>query len=603
MNSAPLPRLLVLDDLYGRVVPNGRNIERENLCAHFLWRDVTDDVATRLSPQKVLRPAAEVVFHRAQHPTAAIVGTTVENDVLSALEVVREGFTRALEKGEMPWTLVLIDLCFYTGEVTQASHRHASGMPQGRATDGDPARYFGLTLLQEIHRRFPELPLFLLSSKAREEVSLEFSERGALGLIARDATNGPDLLANALRNHGLLADPSGEIVGHSLPVLLALREARRATALQGNLFIRGERGTGKELLASYAHRDSAALRPQDRCPLVAVNSAVLHSDLFSSELFGIEPRTASGVEGKIGLVETADGGDLFLDEIADLPAEVQASLLRVLQEGRITRVGSRESRPVEVRFLSATNLDLEAAPKSFRTDLLDRLRTGGTLWLPPLRERKVDIPALVTRFVREAETRRPGTLRREIQPQALERLQAHDWPGNIRELRSCVFDAVNRFPDVEHLVAGHLRLPESASSRVSVPTSAASSESTPERMDLSTLILAQHATTFPQSEVDAWSGRFKELQDAQNKVCARYLQAALQATRRRTPSHPSGQVQIHPAMKLLTGDTGLSASRAADMIKRMLGPIELELEGDLKEALTIAIRLRPRGAKLNSSEG
>lgn len=145
-------------------------------------------------------------------------------------------------------------------------------------------------------------------------------------------------------------------------------------------------------MAGYAHRVGIDAEGGVGRPLVTVNSAVLRTDLFAAELFGIEPRTASGVAGKIGLVEAADGGNLFLDEIADMPLEAQATVLRVLQERRITRVGARESRSVDVSFLAATNADLERDPRGFRADLLDRLRLGGTLWLPPLRERKTYSP-------------------------------------------------------------------------------------------------------------------------------------------------------------------------------------------------------------------
>jgi sigma-54 dependent transcriptional regulator, acetoin dehydrogenase operon transcriptional activator AcoR len=133
-------------------------------------------------------------------------------------------------------------------------------------------------------------------------------------------------------------------------------------------------------LANYAHRVGKDASLREDCPFVAVNSAVLRTELFSSELFGIEPKTVSGVDAKIGLVEAAGGGDhLFLDEIADMPPEAQAVILRVLQERQITRIGARHSKTVDVRFLSATNADLECDPRGFRPDLLDRTRLGGTV--------------------------------------------------------------------------------------------------------------------------------------------------------------------------------------------------------------------------------
>lgn len=597
------PRILIIDDLFGRDLPDGRNVDRENLCAHLLLTDVTGDRAAYESRQKVTKPIVHAVFCRGQIPAMASIGALVENDVQTALAVLRHGWYDAIASGTLPWSMVLLDLCFYTGQVTEDSHRRAPGMPEGRPSDDNPQNYFGLILLDAIHREFPELPIFILSSKPREEVSLEFSRRGALGFIARDDLRGPELLNDALLQHGLLPDPTGEVVGNSVSILLALREARRAAPHRGNILIRGERGSGKEVLASYAHRVSASIEGRKSYPLVTVNSAVLRTDLFSSELFGIEPKTATGVAGKIGLIEAADGGDLFLDEIADMPPDAQAGVLRVLQERRITRVGARHSKAVDVRFISATNSDLESGPYGFRADLLDRLRLGGTLWLPPLRERKTDIPILAEKFVREAEAQL-NCLRREITPEAIELMIGYDWPGNVRELRTCIFDAVNRHADVEHLVANHLRIGTVQDVLRPIRTEGQleakekTRQSTVTRGNLQALLAMQADVRFDPENITDWSGCLNDLQNANAWLLARCLQAALDATRRRTPEHPMGFIQIHPAVKLITGDACLSASKAADVIKRLLQPIEGVLEGDLQEALDIALRLRPRSAKV-----
>lgn len=597
------PRILIIDDLFGRDLPDGRNVDRENLCAHLLLTDVTGDRAAYESRQKVTKPIVHAVFCRGQIPAMASIGAVVENDVQTALAVVRHGWYDAIASGTLPWSMVLLDLCFYTGQVTEDSHRRAPGMAEGQPGDDHPHNYFGLILLDAIHREFPELPIFILSSKPREEVSLEFSRRGALGFIARDDLRAPELLNDALLQHGLLPDPAGEVVGNSVSILLALREARRAAPHRGNILIRGERGSGKEVLASYAHRVSASIEGRKSYPLVTVNSAVLRTDLFSSELFGIEPKTATGVAGKIGLIEAADGGDLFLDEIADMPPDAQAGVLRVLQERRITRVGARHSKAVDVRFISATNSDLESGPYGFRADLLDRLRLGGTLWLPPLRERKTDIPILAEKFVREAEAQL-NCLRREITPEAIELMIGYDWPGNVRELRTCIFDAVNRHADVEHLVANHLRIGTVPDVLRPIRTEGQldakekTRQSTISGANLQTLLAMQAEVRFDPENITEWSGCLNELQNANAWLLARCLQAALDATRRRTPEHPMGVIQIHPAVKLITGNTSLSASKAADVIKRLLQPLEGELEGDLQEALDIALRLRPRSAKV-----
>jgi DNA-binding NtrC family response regulator len=584
-------------------MPGGRNADRENLCAHFLWQDGTGDPAAKASRQNVLRPVAEAVFYRGQTPEVSGIGAVVENDLHGSMARVSEGWTGALDEGKPPWAIVLLDLCFYTGEVTEDSHRRTPGMPEGRPGDDDSRSYFGLALLDAIHLEFPELPVIILSSKPREEVSLEFSRRGALGFIARDDLHGPKLLDEALWQHALLPDPTGEVVGNSLLVLLALREARRAARHRGNLLIRGERGSGKELLASYIHRVSAASEAQGKPPFVTVNSAVLTPNLFSSELFGIEPKTATGVDGKVGLIEMADGGDLFLDEIADMPSEVQAAVLRVLQERQITPVGGRQPKEVNVRFLSATNADLEDEARGFRPDLLDRLRLGGTLWLPPLRERPPDIPWLAENFIREAEAQRPGTMHRQITPEALQALRAHDWPGNIRELRSAIYDAVNRYPDVEYLVPGHLRLgleseEQKARRPVRKSTSNVSRGGPGESPDagFTDLLVQLTETRFDARDIGQWAGKLGELQRKHAWLVSRMIQAALNATRRHTPDNPEGIIQIHPAVKLITGDPSLTASKAADLLKRLLGPLENELEGDLRAAYEIAVRLRPKSA-------
>ena len=591
-----LPRLLIIDDLFGRNLSSGRNTDRENLCAHFLWKDVTNDEAAKASQQNVLKPTAEAVFCRSQLPICAVVGDTIENDIHVAMQVVKrgwyvEGNVISQKSPAKPWSMILLDLCFYTGRVTEHSNSRAPGMPEGRTSDDDSQSYFGLTLLDAIHHELPELPIFILSSKPREEVSLEFSRRGALGFIDRSDLRGPELLQQALLRHGILEESSGSIIGRSLPLLMVLREARRAALHRHHLLIGGERGSGKELLARYIHQHGGTDRP-----FVPVNSAIFTPLLFSSEFFGIEAGTATGVHAKKGLIEAADGGDLFLDEVADLPDEAQAGILRVLQDGHFTRVGGKKSRKVDVRVIAATNTDVQHPDSGFRADLLDRLRTGGLINLPPLRERLEDIPLLTESIVREAERTHRGARPREISAEALEALAAHGWPGNIRELRTVLFDAVNRYPDVEHLVPGHLRI-ESRAVTVPIAKPQEPRAATPQPAGLATLLDTLKGTEFDARNVGAWMGHLQNLQHEQTRVAARLLGAAIEATKRRTPDNPDGLIQIQPAAKLATGDASLTASKAADLFKRTLGPIADELEGDLLIAYQTSLRLRPRSTK------
>jgi DNA-binding NtrC family response regulator len=605
-----LPRVLIIDDLFGRTHPNRRNEERANLCGQYLIEDVTGDEVGKGTPQKIKKPIAQAVFYRGQMPTCSTVGDTVENDLEGALQVIREGWLE-WQPNKPRWAMALLDLCFYTGRVTEESNRKTLGMPEGRDGDDNPSHYFGLCILQAIHDEFPDLPVIILSSKLREEVSREFSKRGARGFLAREAEDSPDLLRKYLWRHGLIPDDMGEIVGHSKALLLSLRAARRAASSRQNLLIRGERGTGKELLARYIHQHS---QNQESSPFIVVNSSILTPELFASELFGIEKRVATNVDKRDGLIKEADGGDLFLDEISDMLLQVQAGILRVLEERKITPVGAKIPQSVDVRFLSATNIDIEAlaATDSFRSDLLDRLREGGTLLLPPLRNRVEDIPLLVEKFVRDAEHANPNALspnalRRQIEPEVLNMLCVHNWPGNIRELRDCIFGAVNNYPDVEHLVPVHIQLPSVKKSsdtvEVIAPTAVPPTDSEElEAAPLDEVFRVLSGVTFESANPAHLAGKLPEMQGAYARFLALYLKAALEATRKPTPEKPDGEVLIHPAMKLITGDTKLTASKAADMIKRLLGisPEAAELllvDAILREAYETALRLRPKQPK------
>ncbi len=206
------------------------------------------------------------------------------------------------------------------------------------------------------------------------------------------------------------------------------------------VLVRGESGTGKELVARELHERSAARRPGS---FVAVNCAALPSELIESELFGHEKGAFTGAAARRrGKFEQADGGTIFLDEIGDMSANVQAKLLRALEERRIERLGGAESIPVDVRVVSATHrpLEQEIAEGNFRADLFYRLRVV-TIDIPPLRERREDIPTLAESFARQA-SERYNLPTRTVGTAALRRLMEYKWPGNVRELRNAVERAV-----------------------------------------------------------------------------------------------------------------------------------------------------------------
>jgi two-component system response regulator AtoC len=211
---------------------------------------------------------------------------------------------------------------------------------------------------------------------------------------------------------------------------LATRVARHSTTV----LITGESGTGKEVLARAIHRMS----PRSERGFTAINCAAIPEHLLESELFGHVKGSFTGATAdRAGLFELAHEGTLLLDEIGDLPLDLQAKLLRVLEENEIRRVGGRESKKVDVRVLAATAKPLEAAVErgEFRADLFYRLNVVH-LHLPPLRERPDDVPALLTHFARQAATRLGHPV--SITPSALDALTHHSWPGNVRELRNAV---------------------------------------------------------------------------------------------------------------------------------------------------------------------
>jgi DNA-binding NtrC family response regulator len=225
-----------------------------------------------------------------------------------------------------------------------------------------------------------------------------------------------------------------KIIGNSKAMLQVFDHARRAAASESTVLITGESGTGKELFAEGIHQNS----PRKEGPFVVVNMAAVPEHLVESELFGhVKGSFTGATESRVGRFETANNGTIFIDEIGDFALESQAKLLRVLEKHTITPIGSNEEREVDVRVVAATSRDLDQIVKDndFREDLYYRLNVVN-LHLPPLRERREDIPLLISHFLKELSEADKDAL--ELDPELKEYLETHDWPGNVRQLKNCL---------------------------------------------------------------------------------------------------------------------------------------------------------------------
>ena len=308
--------------------------------------------------------------------------------------------------------------------------------------DGD-----GTTLLAEMRAADPVVPVLILTAFATVELAVSAMRAGAFDVIAKPfvpeailaaigrAAERTEILRENDRLKGQLRDLSGrgELVGESEPMTRVHELVARVGPTDATVLITGETGTGKELVARGLHRAS----PRANAAFLAVNCAGFTETLLESELFGHERGAFTGADrARQGVFEAAHRGTLFLDEAGDMPPSLQAKLLRVLVDGRITHVGATASRTVDVRIVAATHRDLLQAVRdgAFREDLYYRLAVV-PISLPPLRDRREDIPFLIAHLL-EAVTRDLRLPARSITPEAVVALQAYDFPGNVRELRN-----------------------------------------------------------------------------------------------------------------------------------------------------------------------
>lgn len=305
----------------------------------------------------------------------------------------------------------------------------------------------GLATLSELQRLAPEVSVIMVSGRGQIADAVTAMKQGAMDFLVKPVD--PEQLIQRIKqavirydlcveNQGLrdIVCASGhkiEIVAKSKVMRDVIAKARRAAEADSTILITGPSGTGKTLLARYIHQMSV----RKDWPFVTVSCGALPRELIESELFGHEKGAFTGADrSRPGRIEAADSGTLFLDEVGELPLDVQPKLLNILQDRRMTRLGSNREQRVDVRLITATNRDLEAAvaQQRFREDLFFRINVL-RLEMPPLAQRHEDIPVLVQHFLKQLAERR-GDTPAILTERALHRLCAYNWPGNIRELEN-----------------------------------------------------------------------------------------------------------------------------------------------------------------------
>jgi DNA-binding NtrC family response regulator len=395
-------------------------------------------------------------------PHGYIVKPFDERDLRAMIEIAlyRDGLDRALRRSHDD-LLAVLDVQ-RTGNVLvdPAGQILFANAAAGRILGADPGTLLdlpwpeGLRLSGDARRRVEAL---LRTTRAeRQKVVARLPTRGPRDSVVEieieDDPRAPErkifFLTDVSELHGLrrLLDERGrfhDIIGRSDAIRRVVRLVQQVAPTDVTVLIEGETGTGKELVARAIHRESA----RRKGPFVAVNCAGLSEELAASQLFGHRRGAFTGaVTDAVGMFEAARGGTLFLDEIGDLPLRVQTTLLRVLEERAVTRIGETQPRAVDVRIVAAANRELarEVAAGRFRADLLYRIRVG-RIHLPPLRERREDLPLLVRHILSEqrAITGRPVET---VSDEAMQAMLAYEWPGNVRELKHALGYSVIHCP-------------------------------------------------------------------------------------------------------------------------------------------------------------
>jgi two-component system response regulator PilR (NtrC family) len=319
----------------------------------------------------------------------------------------------------------------------------------------------GLELVQHIQQRHPQVPVAMITAYGSLETAINALKAGAFDFLTKpvDLTRLRELVSSALR----LPAPGGtgiaidrRLLGDSPPMRALRKHIDKLARSQAPVYISGESGSGKELVARLIHEQG----PRANQPFIPVNCGAIPSELMESEFFGHRKGSFSGaIEDKPGLFQAAHGGTLFLDEVADLPLAMQVKLLRAIQEKAVRGVGEQQETVVDVRILCATHKDLDAevAAERFRQDLYYRLNVI-ELRVPPLRERRDDIESLASHVLKRLATS-TGQPVAKLHPQALDALKSYRFPGNVRELEN-VLERAHTLCENKQIEASDLRLAE-----------------------------------------------------------------------------------------------------------------------------------------------
>jgi DNA-binding NtrC family response regulator len=308
----------------------------------------------------------------------------------------------------------------------------------------------GLTLMDEVAHQSWQPKFIVITGYGEIDIAVDAMKKGAVDFLTKplnmktlkqSITRAEEIVAMRRElNHLRSTQSTSFIIGQSQRMKALFDLAQRAADTSVSILITGESGTGKEVLANFIHQ----VGPRQQKPFIAINCAAIANTMLESELFGHEANAFTGASNKrkLGLMEVADTGILFLDEISTMPLDMQAKLLRAIEERAFRRVGGTTLIRVDVQIIAASNRDLKEAIKAgdFREDLYYRLKVVD-LDIPPLRKRPEDIPELVGLLIRQTNMSM-GTNVQEITPRALEALKAYDWPGNIRELRHLLERAI-----------------------------------------------------------------------------------------------------------------------------------------------------------------